>query len=76
MNNYSQYIETNYNLMLGKPVLKGTRLTVEHLLRKLSQGATFDNLVEMYPNFTIDQYKAILEYAADVLANDEVLEKA
>ena len=74
MKNYIQYIETNHNIMLGKPVLKGTRLTVEHLLRKLSQGATFENLVEMYPSFTIEQYKAVLEYAADVMANEEMLE--
>lgn len=74
MKNYAPYIETNHNIMLGKPILKGTRLTVEHLLRKLSQGATFENLVEMYPNLTIDQYKAVLEYAADVMANDEMLE--
>lgn len=74
MKNYSEFIESNYAIMLGKPVLKGTRLTVEMILRKLSQGATFDNLKEMYPSFNSSQYQAVLEYAADVMANDEILE--
>jgi uncharacterized protein (DUF433 family) len=76
MKNYSQYIETNHNIMLGKPVIKGTRITVELLLRKLSQGATFENLAEMYPSITISQYHAVLEYAANIIANEKNLEFA
>jgi uncharacterized protein (DUF433 family) len=49
--------------MLGKPVLKGTRISVELILRKLSQGATLENIIEMYPSLNVLQYHAILEYA-------------
>ena len=74
MKNYLEFIESNHTIMLGKPVIKGTRLTTELILRKLSQGATFEDLVEMYPDFNKAQYQAVLEYAADVLANEEILE--
>jgi uncharacterized protein (DUF433 family) len=76
MKNYTEFIESNHTIMLGKPVIKGTRLTVEMILRKLSQGATFENLAEMYPDFNKSQYQAVLEYAADILANEEILETA
>lgn len=74
MKNYAEFIESHHSIMLGKPVLKGTRLTVELILRKLSQGASFENLAEMYPDFNKSQYQAVLEYAADVMANEEILE--
>jgi uncharacterized protein (DUF433 family) len=74
MKKYANYIESNSNIMLGKPVLKGTRISVELILRKLSQGATLENIIEMYPSFNVLQYHAILEYAADLITNEESLE--
>jgi uncharacterized protein (DUF433 family) len=50
--------------MLGKPVIKGTRLTVEMILRKLSQGATTDDLLKMYPHLTHEDIQAVYLYAA------------
>ena len=41
-------IETDYTVMLGKPVIKGTRITVELILRKISGGYSFENILEMY----------------------------
>lgn len=73
MKKYFDKIETNHNVMLGKPVLIGTRLSVELILRKLSQGATIEDLKKMYPDFTLEQYEAVMEYAADILANEEIL---
>ncbi|WP_084651007.1 DUF433 domain-containing protein [Runella zeae] len=40
MSTYTNYVVTDHRIMLGKPILKGTRLTVELILRKLAQGAT------------------------------------
>ena len=74
MKNYSNFIESNPSILLGKPVPKGTRIPIELILRKLSQGATIENLFEMYPTFSLIQYQAILEYAADLITNEEVLE--
>ncbi len=60
--------------MLGKPVIKGTRITVELILRKLSQGATTADILKMYPHLQEEDILTALTYASDVLANEEVIE--
>ena len=73
MNTYTEYIVTHHRVMLGKPVLKGTRLTVEMILRKGSEGASHADMLKMYPHLTEAHLLAVLAYAADVLANEESL---
>ena len=58
-------IEINPEVMLGKPVIRGTRLPVELLLRKLSEGATEADLLDAYPSLTRADIQAALAYAAD-----------
>lgn len=65
-------IEINPRVMLGKPVIRGTRIPVELILRKLSEGATEEDLLDAYPDLTREDIQAALAYAADVLANEEV----
>lgn len=67
-------IETNPKVMLGKPVIRGTRIPVELLLRKLSEGAAHTELLDAYPNLTQEDIHAALAYAAGVLAHEEVVE--
>jgi len=50
--NYQDYITSDPNIMLGKPVVKGTRLTVELIQRKLREGATASDLMTMYPDLS------------------------
>ncbi|QMW02167.1 DUF433 domain-containing protein [Spirosoma foliorum] len=71
--NYKERIESDHRVMLGKPVVKGTRITVELLLRKLSEGATTPDLLKMYPHLQEADVMAALMYASDVLANEEVI---
>jgi uncharacterized protein (DUF433 family) len=66
-------IEINPRIMLGKPVIRGTRITVELLLRKMSEGATETDLLDAYPRLTRDDIKAALCYAAAMLAYEETL---
>ncbi len=66
-------IEINPNVMLGKPVIRDTRIPVELLIRKLSEGATEDELLDAYPRLTIDDIKAALAYAADTLAHETII---
>jgi uncharacterized protein (DUF433 family) len=66
-------IEVNPRVMLGKPVIRGTRIPVEMLLRKLSEGATEAELLEAYPRLTTDDLHAAMRYAADTLAHEEVV---
>jgi uncharacterized protein (DUF433 family) len=66
-------IESDPEVMLGKPVIRGTRIPVELLLRKLSEGATEPELLDAYPRLTPEDVRAALAYAADTLAHEETL---
>ena len=59
--------------MMGKPVIRGTRLTVELILRKLSEGATARDLLEAYPKLTREDIQAAIRYAADTVAHEETI---
>ncbi len=66
-------IEINPQVMLGKPVIKGTRITVEIILRKLSQSVSFDEILSDYPRLKREDIQAAVAYAAGALSTDEVL---
>jgi len=66
-------IEINPNVMLGKPVIRGTRIPVELLLRKLSEGAKEVDLLDAYPRLTRADIQAAIGYAADTLAHEETV---
>jgi uncharacterized protein (DUF433 family) len=59
-------------IMLGKPVIKGTRLTVELIVEKMAYGATLDDLMKDYPFLTEKDIRSALLYAAKRLAHEEV----
>lgn len=67
-------IEINPDVMLGKPVIRGTRIPVEVVLRKLSEGASEVDLLDAYPRLTHEDIQAAMRYAADVLAHEEIVE--
>lgn len=60
-------ITTDPAVMLGKPCIRGTRITVELILRWLSEGRTFAELLDAYPHIGEDDIKAALAYAADMV---------
>ena len=66
-------IEVNPKVMMGKPVIRGTRITVELILRKLSEGATLTDLLDAYPRLTREDIQAAIGYAADTLAHEETV---
>ncbi len=55
-------------VMQGKPVVRGTRITVDLLLGKLSEGATEADLLDAYPHLTAEDIRAALAYAADAVS--------
>jgi len=59
--------------MLGKPVIRGTRIPVELILRKLGEGATEADLLDAYPRLKRADIQAALSYAADTLAHEETI---
>ena len=58
-------IVSDPDIMAGKPVMRGTRITVELILRKLAAGQTIEQILEDYPHISRDGIKAALEFAAD-----------
>jgi uncharacterized protein (DUF433 family) len=59
--------------MLGKPVIKGTRVPVELIVRKLSEGATEAELLDAYPRLIKIDIQAALAYAASSLAHETII---
>lgn len=66
-------VEVNPKVMLGKPVIRGTRIPVELVLRKLSEGATHEDLLDAYPRLTLKDIHAAIAYAADTIAHEETV---
>ena len=66
-------IEVNPKVMMGKPVIRGTRIPVELILRKISEGASEADLLEAYPKLTHEDIQAAIRYAADTLAHEEIV---
>ncbi|MBI5044056.1 MAG: DUF433 domain-containing protein [Nitrospirae bacterium] len=70
--NLLKRIVINPKIMLGKPVIKGTRLPVEIIVEKIAYGETKEGLKKDYPFLTDEDIKAALLYAAKRLAHEEV----
>ena len=66
-------IEADPDIMLGKPIVKGTRITVELLLTKLGDGASTEDLLLAYPHLKREDIMAALAYSADVVGREELL---
>lgn len=66
-------ITTNPEVLLGKPVIRGTRVTVETILRKLAEGATFEDILKAYPFLSREDILAALAYSAEVLSGEELI---
>jgi uncharacterized protein (DUF433 family) len=66
-------IEINPKVMLGKPVIRGTRITVELVLRKLGEGASEADLLDAYPHLTSADIRSAIKYAAGVVAHEELV---
>lgn len=66
-------IELNPNIMLGKPIVRGTRITVELILRKIAEGADEATLLAAYPTLTKADIQAAVTYAADSLAHEKTV---
>ncbi len=70
--NISDRIELNPAILQGKPIIKGTRITVELIVRKLGEGATVEDILDGYPSLERDDVHAALIYAAESLAHEEL----
>lgn len=65
-----EWIDINPNVMLGKPVIKGTRVPVELIVRKLGEGSTVEEILDGYPHLTREAVQAAFLYAASLIDNE------
>ncbi|MEW6375789.1 MAG: DUF433 domain-containing protein [Thermodesulfobacteriota bacterium] len=65
-------IVSDPSVMMGKPVVRGTRITVELILEKLAAGETIEQILEAYPHLTREGIQAALSFAAEALRSDVV----
>lgn len=65
-------IEINPDIMGGKPVIRGSRITVEQILRKLGAGMLPEQIMEDHPRLQLEDIRAAEVFAADYLADEEV----
>jgi uncharacterized protein (DUF433 family) len=68
-----ELIEINPKVMGGKPVIKGTRLTVELILRELGGGMPVDEMLAEHPRLTIEAIRAAQAFAADYIRDKEII---
>jgi uncharacterized protein (DUF433 family) len=63
-------------ILVGKPVVRGTRLAVEFVLDLIAAGWSFDQILGNYPGLTVEDIRACVGYAKDVLAEERVFPAA
>jgi uncharacterized protein (DUF433 family) len=68
------WITRNKEVMMGKPCIRGTRITAELILKKISEGATVQQLLEDYPHITAEGIYACVDYARAIMINEQVFE--
>jgi uncharacterized protein (DUF433 family) len=71
-----QWIVSDPNVMMGKPVVVGTRITVELILEKLAAGETIEQLLDAHPRLTREAIWAALAFAKEALRADVIYQVA
>jgi uncharacterized protein (DUF433 family) len=69
---WTDHIRADPTILVGKPIIKGTRLSVELILGLLAQGWSEADLLKSYPPLTIDDIRACLQYAAEIIGSEKV----
>lgn len=67
-------ITVNPNVMVGKPTIRGLRITVEQILKALAGGVPVQDLLEDYPELELEDIQAVLLYAAELVSEEQVFE--
>jgi len=65
-------IEINPDVLVGKPVIRGTRIAVELVIDLLARGYSKEQVLEQYDHITLEDIQACLAYASDTLRNERV----
>jgi len=68
--NWHDHIVVNPDVLVGKPIIKGTRISVELLLDRLADGWSYDDILEAYPHLTREQIQAAIAFAAELFKEE------
>ena len=74
--NWQKFITTTPGVVCGKPAIRGTRIAVDLILEKLSNGDTIEDLLEAYPHITREAILACLAFAAETVKREPLLQAA
>jgi uncharacterized protein (DUF433 family) len=69
--NWRDHIQSDPDILVGKPAIKGTRISVELVLGWLAQGWTHEMLLESYPHITHEDILACIAFAADMMREEQ-----
>lgn len=72
---YRDHIIADPNILLGKPVVKGTRISVQTVLEQLADNPDVNELFAAFPRLTLDDVRACLDYASALVAGEDVTPK-
>jgi len=73
MEDFMKRIIVNPKVMVGKPVIRGTRVPVDAILRRLAEGMTIEEILEGYPNLKKNDIKAAIEYAERIVRGEAII---
>ncbi len=74
MINWKDHIISNKSILLGKPTIKGTRLSVEHIVNLLAQGWSEQQILENYPTLSKNDLFAVFAYVSDCMQDGLLFE--
>jgi uncharacterized protein (DUF433 family) len=69
---WQDYIHSDSEVLLGKPVVKGTRLSVEFLLGLFAAGWTQEQVLENYPSLTLEALRAVFAFTAETMQEESL----
>ncbi len=73
MGDWQRRIAVNPSVMGGKPVITGTRITIEQILRKLAANMSVEAVLRDYPRLTPEDIQAALAYASEAVGSEEII---
>ena len=71
--NWKEHIVANPDVLVGKPIIKGTRISVELLLDRFAAGWSYDDILEAYPQLTREQVQAAIAFAAELFKEERFI---
>ena len=71
--NLKTRVVINPKIMVGKPIIKGTRIPVDAIIKRMAEGMTIKEILKEYPNLTKDDVKAALHYTVDVIRGEDIM---